>query len=137
MKYILAGVLGGIIGGMGMGGGTLLIPILTIMLEVPQREAQLINVIAFIPMAIASIIVNAKTGLMKWRYILYVGISSCISALIGSYISGRLEGKVLSIIFGTFLVLVGVVSIVVSLVKYLLRRRRETLTSVNIKKSKD
>ena len=38
--YILAGVCGGIIGGMGMGGGTLLIPILTLFLGIDQRSAQ-------------------------------------------------------------------------------------------------
>ena len=46
---ILAGIVGGIIGGMGMGGGTLLIPILTIFLDVPQKNAQAINLVAFIP----------------------------------------------------------------------------------------
>ena len=49
---ILAGIVGGIIGGMGMGGGTLLIPILTIFLDVEQKNAQAINLVAFIPMAI-------------------------------------------------------------------------------------
>ena len=57
---ILAGIVGGIIGGMGMGGGTLLIPILTIFLDVPQKNAQAINLVAFIPMAIIVTIINIK-----------------------------------------------------------------------------
>ena len=40
---IIAGVVGGVIGGMGMGGGTLLIPILTIFLDVPQKNRLLRN----------------------------------------------------------------------------------------------
>ena len=44
---ILAGIVGGIIGGMGMGGGTLLIPILTIFLDVEQKNAQAINLVAY------------------------------------------------------------------------------------------
>ena len=37
---VLAGIVSGIVGGMGMGGGTLLIPILTIFLSFPQKNAQ-------------------------------------------------------------------------------------------------
>ena len=45
---IVAGILGGIVGGMGMGGGTLTIPILTIFLHYEQLRAQGINLIAFL-----------------------------------------------------------------------------------------
>ena len=57
---IIAGILGGIAGGMGMGGGTLTIPILTIFLSVGQLEAQGINLVAFIPMSIVALIIHAK-----------------------------------------------------------------------------
>ena len=52
---IFAGLLGGIIGGMGMGGGTLTIPILTIFLSFQQLRAQGVNLVAFLPMAIIAI----------------------------------------------------------------------------------
>lgn len=57
---ILGGLVGGIIGGMGMGGGTLLIPILTIFLGIEQKNAQAINLIAFIPMAVIVTAINIK-----------------------------------------------------------------------------
>jgi uncharacterized membrane protein YfcA len=44
--YLLVGALGGVLGGMGMGGGTLLIPALTIFCEVEQHVAQAINLIS-------------------------------------------------------------------------------------------
>ena len=44
---IIIGILGGIIGGMGMGGGTLTIPLLTIFLNYEQLKAQGINLIRF------------------------------------------------------------------------------------------
>ena len=50
--FILIGLIGGIAGGMGIGGGTLLIPLLTIFLNVAQKEAQLLNVFSFVIMAI-------------------------------------------------------------------------------------
>ena len=57
---ILAGAIGGIIGGMGMGGGTLLIPLLTIFLGISQKLAQAYNLISFLIMAI---FVNAALAL--------------------------------------------------------------------------
>ena len=38
--FIIAGIASGVIAGMGMGGGTLLIPALTLLLGVAQRGAQ-------------------------------------------------------------------------------------------------
>ena len=49
MSFI-AGLVGGILGGMGMGGGTLLVPILTVFLSMAQKTSQFMNLVAFIPM---------------------------------------------------------------------------------------
>ena len=54
---IISGVLGGLLGGMGMGGGTLLIPLLTIFCGLNQHLAQAINLIAFIPMAVVAVMI--------------------------------------------------------------------------------
>ena len=64
---IIAGLIGGTVGGMGMGGGTLLIPILTIFLSFAQLQAQGINLIAFIPMSIVAIIVHSKNHLVTFQ----------------------------------------------------------------------
>ena len=37
--YVISGVAGGVIGGMGMGGGTLLIPLLTVLCGLSQHYA--------------------------------------------------------------------------------------------------
>lgn len=62
--YAVAGVLGGVLGGMGMGGGTVLIPLLSIFYAVEQHTAQAVNLIAFIPMAVVAIIIHIKNGLL-------------------------------------------------------------------------
>ena len=41
--YLLAGFFSGMLGGMGMGGGTVLIPALTILFRVEQHIAQATN----------------------------------------------------------------------------------------------
>ena len=55
MSLIIAGLAGGLIGGTGMGGGTLLIPVLTLLCGFSQHAAQATNLISFIPMAAASL----------------------------------------------------------------------------------
>ena len=45
--FIIIGVAGGVIGGMGMGGGTLLIPLLTLFTGADQHLAQAVNLIAY------------------------------------------------------------------------------------------
>ena len=44
----------GVISGMGMGGGTLLIPALTLLMGIPQRQAQGVNMLSFLPAAAAA-----------------------------------------------------------------------------------
>ena len=77
--YMFAGLAGGILGGMGMGGGTVLIPILTIFCGVEQHLAQSANLITFLPMAIFSLQVHAKHGLLDTRGIGYI----ILPALVG------------------------------------------------------
>ena len=54
MLYALMGFASGILSGMGLGGGTLLIPLLTIFGGLGQHAAQGTNLVAFIPAASAA-----------------------------------------------------------------------------------
>ena len=60
MIYIILGVVSGIATGVGIGGGTLLIIILTTLFGINQKVAQSCNLIFFIPTAIISILANIK-----------------------------------------------------------------------------
>ena len=68
IKIILlavSGIAAGVLGGMGMGGGTILIPLLTIFFNVGQKEAQAINLVSFIPMAMVSLVIHIKNKRVK------------------------------------------------------------------------
>ena len=56
MGEILIGLISGIVSGTGMGGGTILIFLLTFMCGVEQHIAQAANLIFFIPTSIVAII---------------------------------------------------------------------------------
>lgn len=99
----LAGLGGGVLGGMGMGGGTLLIPILTIFLKCSQHLAQAVNLISFIPMAVIALILHFKNKLVEKKGIFFVIIPALLFAVAGSLIASKLDEKLLSKIFGGFL----------------------------------
>ncbi len=101
--YIFAGVVGGLLGGMGMGGGTLLIPLLTIFYSVGQHTAQAINLIGFIPMAIVALIIHIKNGLVKYDKVILIIISGAITCVGGCFLAKIMSGNLLKRFFGAFL----------------------------------
>ena len=103
----LAGLISGVFGGMGMGGGTLLIPILTIFLGFAQKNAQAINLLVFVPMSIVSLIIHIKNKLVDFRVGIPVILSSIIFSIGGSIITNLIDNSVMRKIFGGFLLIVG------------------------------
>jgi len=105
---ILAGLISGVIGGMGMGGGTLLIPILTLFLQFGQKNAQGINLFVFIPMAIVALVIHVKNKLVDFRVGIPVMISGIVFSILGSLLANLLSNEILRKVFGGFLLLVGI-----------------------------
>ena len=105
--YIIFGIIGGLLGGMGMGGGTLLIPLLTIGLSVPQPTAQFINLVAFIPMSALALIVHIRNGYVVKKRIFYVIVPALVFAVAGSFIATVVSAAILKKAFGGFLILLG------------------------------
>ena len=57
---VVFGIIAGIITSLGMGGGAILILLLTLFMNIDQHISQATNLIFFIPTAITSIIINVK-----------------------------------------------------------------------------
>ena len=106
--YIIAGLFGGVVAGMGMGGGTILIPALTIFLGVEQHHAQGINLVAFIPAAIISIIIHAKNKLVAFKVALPIIIAGTISSAGAVFLALALQGNTLRKLFAVFLIAIGI-----------------------------
>lgn len=106
--YIVAGVVSGVIGGMGMGGGTLLIPILTIFLDVSQRNAQGTNLIVFVPMSVVALIIHCKNKLVNFKIGIPIMLSGIVTSVLGSLVALSVSNKSLKTYFGVFLLLIGV-----------------------------
>lgn len=115
--FILAGLLGGILAGMGMGGGTLTLPILVLVMNVAQLTAQFANLIAFLPSGTAALFVHVKNGLVRKENLIYMLVPSIIACIGCSFFATEANGDLLKKLFGGFLVLVAIVSFISKIVK--------------------
>ena len=126
---ILFGFLSGVIGGMGMGGGTLLVPLLSF-LDIPQKTVQAINLLSFLPMCVVALSLHAKNNLVHPKHVGWIVFPATLCAVIGAYFAGKTDNKILKICFGVFLIVVGIWQLWVA-VKFILKmkKRRTVLYS--------
>ena len=106
MKEIVIGLIAGIVGGLGMGGGTVLILLLSIISNVEQHIAQATNVIFFVPMSIAAIFTFIKNKNIKFKLAIPISLLGIVGASIGAIIAINLDMQVLRKVFGAFLILI-------------------------------
>ena len=105
--FLTAGIFSGIVAGMGMGGGTLLIPILTIFFSVVQSKAQGINLFAFLPCALVSLMVHIKNKLVNFKVGVPIILTGIVASVGASLLAVNTKNETLKILFGVFLLLVG------------------------------
>ena len=106
--YVLIGFLSGIISGMGIGGGTILIPALSIIYGIKQQTVQKINLIYFIPTAVIALITHVKQGNIDKRPLKPIIIFGFMGAAAGSLLAMGMKAIILRRCFGFFLLAMGV-----------------------------
>ena len=108
MKEIVIGVIAGVVGGLGMGGGTILILLLSMFNNIEQHIAQGTNVVFFIPTAIAAILVFIKNKNIKFKVGVPILIWGMVGTSIGALISSNMDVHVLRKCFGVFLIVIAI-----------------------------
>ena len=101
------GFFSGIISGMGIGGGTILIPALLFLTEVNQQQAQGVNLIYFIPTAVVALITHRKNGTLDLKTAKPLALLGLAGAAAGAFLAVSLESEILKKLFGGFLLLMG------------------------------
>ena len=102
--YLLLGFLGGIPAGMGMGGGTVTIPLLVLVGGVAQKVAQCANLFSFLPMSIAALKTHGENGLLKTDGILWTILPALLFSVLGTSLATALPAPLLRKGFGVFLI---------------------------------
>ncbi len=103
MNFILA-----LLTGLGVGSGGLYILYLTLFRDLPQAEAQGLNLIFFITASLAALTVNLIKKRIPFLPVLILFLSGSVGAVFGSLLADRINGRLLSVLFGALLALVGV-----------------------------
>ena len=112
MMWVAAvGFCAGIISGMGIGGGTILIPALLFLTDLSQQQAQGVNLIYFIPTAVTALATHQKNGNLDWKTAKPLALMGLVGAAAGAFLAVSLESDVLRKIFGGFLFLMGLCEI--------------------------
>ena len=109
---LLIGFLSGVIAGMGVGGGMLLIPAAKIFLNLSQQSAQSLNLYCFIPSSLCAIFVHLKNKQIELKKALPVIVTGVPFSILGAYISTHISQKLLSGLFGGFLLIFGIREVV-------------------------
>ena len=129
MKEILIGMFSGIFSGVGMGGGTILIFLLTMFAGLEQHVAQATNLIYFIPTAISAIIVNYKDKNIDTKLATFISICGIIGAIIGAKISISTDVQKLRKLFGIFLAIIAIHEIYTLFKEYKEHKKRHNKIS--------
>ena len=129
MREILIGATSGIFSGVGMGGGTILIFLLTMFLGLEQHVAQATNLIYFVPTAISAIIVNYREKNIDTKLATFVSFCGIVGAVIGAMISINIDVESLRKYFGIFLAIIAIHEIYTLIRQYNSYRKRHNKSS--------
>lgn len=98
----------GFLSGLGVGGGSLLILWLTVVLGFSQDTARGINLLFFLPCALTACLFRLKQGKLDLRRCLPAILAGTASAAVFSVIAGYLDTDVLRKPFGILLLVTGI-----------------------------
>ena len=100
-------ILLGFLAGIGVGGGSLLMLWLTLVIGTEYATARIINLLFFLPSAIIATLFRKKQGKVSLKKVLPAMIAGCIAAAVFSYIGKQFDTQLLKKIFGGLLLFTG------------------------------
>ncbi|HOV98633.1 MAG TPA: sulfite exporter TauE/SafE family protein [Bacteroidota bacterium] len=107
LTLLFGGFLAGVFGALlGLGGGILLIPYLTLLLGVPMHTAIATSIVSVIATSSAGASVNLERSMVHTRLAMVLEIATVLGALIGGLTSNILSASILAKLFAALLLLV-------------------------------
>lgn len=104
---VFAGVILGYLAGLGVGGGSLLILWLTLILGIDSGTASTINLLFFITAASAVSLLRWKNGTLHFKKILPAILSGSICAALVSLLARQIDSSIIEKLFGGLLLIIG------------------------------
>lgn len=100
-----AGVFSGLFG---VGGGTIIVPLLIGMLAYGEREATGTSMVAILLIAAAAVIFQAFYGNVSWTDAIAIGVAGTVGAIAGTALQQRVPERVVAGMFSVLLFAVAV-----------------------------
>ena len=105
---VIVGIVLGFLAGLGVGGGTLLILWLTLVLETDPEIARMINLMFFLAAAGAVSLRRLKKGTLRFQKLLPAALAGCAAAAVASLLAQNMDVTLLKKAFGILLLVTGV-----------------------------
>jgi len=105
VSLILLGFCCGILSGMGVGGGTLMVPALMYFWHTSQLTAQGVIISIFLPTAFIASLRHYRQGYIRPSFSIMLILGALPAGFFGSYVAHIINKDWLAVIFGIFLVL--------------------------------
>lgn len=107
LGYVFIGLTAGLLSGLfGVGGGTVIVPLLVLLLRFDQRRAAGTSLAAIVPTASVGVVSYALSGSVAWIAALILAAGAVVGAQIGSRMLPRISQTALRWGFVAFLVVV-------------------------------
>jgi uncharacterized membrane protein YfcA len=104
LLILVFSVAAGVIGSMlGLGGGIIIVPVLTLVLRLPLRDAVGASIVSVIATSSGAAVAYVRDGLSNIRVGMFLEIATTTGAIMGAYLAGVLSTAVLYVIFGLML----------------------------------
>lgn len=97
---LMAGILGALLG---LGGGIIITPVLTLMLGLPIQYAIAASIVAVIATSSGATIAYLKDDMLNLRVAMFLEIATTVGAVLGAILTGLFDPNVLYFLFGALL----------------------------------
>jgi uncharacterized membrane protein YfcA len=101
---VLAGVTSGLLG---VGGGTVIVPFLTLAVGLSQHAAEATSLLVILPTAVVASVVLRRRGVGDLGLALRLGLYGAVGSVLGALLALALPGSTLRLVFAVFVGLVG------------------------------
>jgi uncharacterized membrane protein YfcA len=109
LALVSFGVVVGVASGLlGVGGGTLVVPFLTLAMGLSQHAAEATSLLVVLPTAVAGSLALSRRGVGDLKLALRFGVVGAFGSVLGALLALALPAATLRIVFAVFVGLVGV-----------------------------
>ncbi len=109
INLLFIGLLAGVISGLlGVGGGTITIPAMVIVLGLSQHSAQGVSLLVMIPIVMVGAYNYYKKGNLNLQVAFYMSIGAAVGSGVGSFLAISVPSHELKKIFSVFVIIVAI-----------------------------